>query len=356
MKLFEEDTPEFELEVGLDGDTLEKIYDNLETTDPGNGRHLFDNENIPYLKNKGLIDEEGWPISTWESGDGTINKSKMTLAELYDMDPHFIESDYIKFLVLETYIKSCKNEEGTYTYLMTADDISHKNINEEFISNCFSGTAFDMFFGWQESSFNDVDSSTIELIDDRNKDILESMGLPRDSFELLYKDSYDDNELLNSCAEELKGAITDAYETAASYGAEYECLKDFDNAFRESLPEHCIWDEQNSDYENRPVLIKKEFVENNYEDIWEGFGYNSAQILNNVVDLFIEKFNEEFNRNFQEPYAGWYGFDEESFNEELYYKISDLKDYIVKKEEEDFKKEYPDSLLDFDGETNEYKK
>lgn len=342
-----------DLEIGtsFEGVDLDSLYDDF-------GSELFSDENIPYLKEAGLINEDGYPLRKEESWDGEEELIPLSIQDLYEWDPGFInKSDYIKQLIKKEIYENAGShllDSTTISFNYTDEDLPTgiRDYADRFISACFAGDALDFFdYSYSDYSFNDCEY-VLDDIPDEVLNVLESYGFPRDIYTKLIsgEENEDSDSPLAEYYDDLKDAMIRAYQYGYEVGSANEAVSAFDEAFRESMPDGVVWNEQHSDESKRPIIIYEKFVDNAVEDMWNSGDYlYDGQMYSGLIEFLIkELINENIADNFREPYYGWQEFDKEVFGDYLLDLILELD--IKKKEPEQEEK----SLLDFDGESGEY--
>ena len=330
--------------VGYAGWTLQEVYDEI-------GESLFDEDNIPLLKEAGLIDENGYPINEYESWDGRTYTKSMDIYDIYEMDYHFIDSQYVQDLMMKELFKYFKVEEDgnqfVYKYKDTdLPDIS--NFGKNFVIGAFCGDLIE-YFDFDVYDFKDC-NYYIDDIDNTVLDLLESYGLPRDIYKKLMNNQEDEDSPLSAYYEDLKFALQLAVTNGYEVGSANQAASDFDDAWRESIPNGCEWLEQESTEEMRPILVKKEWIENNLEEIWDMQSNGYSDIVDAALELLSSSINNSLEHNYSEPYYGWDEFDEEAFNDRLLEEIMEID--IPAQQEHKEKESGQMNLFDFDDEEN----
>ncbi len=146
-KLLKED---LELELpSYEGQDIHDLYEDQ-------GIDLFSEENLPFLKQAGLLDEAGYPVETYEGWNGEIKKRPMSMYDIFSMDEGFIESPYIRQLAIdEVFAEATTNDLGEITVKYTDSDLPQiRDISKDFLEGCFSGDVWDYFIGYGDYSFS----------------------------------------------------------------------------------------------------------------------------------------------------------------------------------------------------------
>lgn len=227
--------------------------------------------------------------------------------ESIDLEAFMINSPKLK----EFYTPICKKviEEmdggipEKYSFTITserfADAMSTRDISSDLLEACLTGDIWDYFEGYEEYATDENGSYALEqYLNEDSKEYLESHNM-----------SIEDDIVISSSAH--------AYADAAKSGDINDCLKDFNKAFQNAM----------------------NHVEEKYNNLTWTKEYGDLDIeINNVnTDIFklIQQGNDEDdiyddvlytiqdNWEFDEPYAGWQGFDSEVYNERLIDYLSD---------------------------------
>lgn len=285
------------------------VYDEL-------GEETFNDENIEELKRSGIIGESGYPIGE--------NNEELTLNDISNLNYKFLKTNYFKELALKEYIAEAG--ENPITIKIDSSDLTGtRDFSDSFIEGCFAGDPWEAFYGY-DYSFDDIyDLDVEDNIPKEVKGLLVKVGFPEDIIEQLIARKQDDDSPLEKYYDDIRDAVARAYSGASEDGTITSCLYDFNYAFKESIPEGCEWLEKESDDEFRPISISLDCVKNNLDEILDnGFEYYSTNIKDCVEEWVRSEISSNFAVNFREPYAGWYGFDVDSFKDRLFDNISDI--------------------------------
>lgn len=306
MKKFrlKEDLDDSDFDITVEPQDLYELHNEM-------GTDLFSNANIQSLKTSGnIVDGK---IFTFDPEDYEL--LEMTLDDLYQLDYRFINNQFIKDLVISKFEQEYPNG---LEYGLTARDVGSVNhLSDDFIESCFMGDVWEYFCDY-DISFNDVN---IYLIDADNLKEIEQMGFPKDILELLQQGEEDEEHPLAYYYDDLEDAVAFAAERGESDGAANECISDFDRAVESFSPDGCEFIYRDYDRGELNFKLTKEFVEDHIEYIWDRLEY--VDLTESVIGEFRDTFKEEF--DFREPYSGWFGFEEESFNYDLADRLDELK-------------------------------
>jgi len=333
LKLHEDITPVSAIDKNA---TIEDIYDEL-------GEDLFDDANIAYLKDSGLLDADGYPVSTYEGWDGSIRHGRYDCEDIYDQFDGAIDKPYIQELFMKEIRKGLDSDEGGMYFNYDEEDLPNFNdLSEKFIKGCFNSEVWEFFWDNYDISFNDC-GQYIDDIPEEVLDMLEKIGFPRDIFNQLYHGEADDNSKLAKYYDDLELALRRAVEDGYASGAAAECQRDFDTAWDDSIPAECVWEEGVTP-PSRKIRISDNYLREHLTEIWEYFDrYATA---GECARFFtIEAINNELTNNFREPYYGWSDFDDDAFKDSIEEGINEI-DFDEPQSEED--------LLKFNGESGEY--
>lgn len=306
------------MSVSYNGMTIEELHE-------VQGIDVFSKENIPALKAAGLIDDEGYPVDKYVTGNGEQKERRMSLSDLWELDSDFINTDYVMELAIkEIYDKANTPRGEKFRINYEARDLpSSRHWSDNFLKDCFSEDIFDYFYGYSDYSFKDC-SYAIEDIPDEVLDLLESYGFPRDIYNQLMSENEDEDSPLAGLYNSLKQALVVAYDQANTDGSVNEALSAFNNAFEQSIPDGAYWIKEETTDEVRPIDISYDFVYNYLEDIWDQLGDYSDDLYSCLNEFLIQIIGDTLVDIFREPQYGWYGFDKESFKERLLDEIVDL--------------------------------
>lgn len=335
IKLHEDITPTSSIDNRT---TIEELYDEL-------GTELFDDANIPVLKEYGLLNSEGYPVSTYEDYNGEIQHGIYTCEDIYTNFDGAIDQPYIQELFLDEIHRNL-SDDGLCIVYEEEDLPSFREMGEKFIAGCFNGDVYEFFWDNYDIGFNDC-SYYIDNIPEAALDILEEKGFPRDIYNQMYKGEADEDSPLAKYYNDLEFAMSRAVENAYAIGSSNECQRDFDNAWKESIPEGCTWEYDKGDEVSRVIHFTDEFLREHITGIWENF--DSYATAGECVRVYIIRtINDNLNDNFREPYYGWSEFDDDAFAESIVDEIEQI-DFEVP---EDSQPE--EDLLKFNGESGEY--
>ena len=164
---------------------------------------------------------------------------------------------------------------------------------------------FDWFYdSYYHVSLDDLSYYLPESINESNKKILENEGIDCSNRFSSFIENLDGKD-------DIKDAILRAGDTAEAAGAANECYEDVVSVFTTN---GLI-----TDFENNLIALS---AENMYNIFCNGEGdvdtydcYSFKDIMKAAIASLIIV---------REPYSGWYGFDKETFNEELSIWLSDL--------------------------------
>lgn len=198
-----------------------------------------------------------------------------------------------------------------------------RDMSKDFIDDLLCCDIFDSFYCDGDSSY-----SYTHMIDYTVRSQLEDYGFPKDVYDKM-AESPQSEEFSDDRHEALKEAYVGATSDAMTKGAEDACMSDFYRAIDAAVPRGVDADHN---YDSGELRLKatREFVEGNVERVWEGMSdscydgndIEDADILSEGINrAVIDLFNEEF--DFREPYYGWDGFDERTFNESLSMRLDD---------------------------------
>lgn len=302
---------------------------------------------LPQLKSNGTIDRQtNLPITI----DNDSNTSRLvSLSELHDLDWQLISLPYTKETMLKLF--NSKYPEGMSVELDIDDfeEFESPEVSSRFIRACFNEEDLWEFFDTNDYSFSDC-SWNLDDIDEDNLNLIESMGFPRDICTQLDEGTQDEDSPLSKYYDDLKNCVSWAYGDAQIDGAISNCIDDFNNAIKDVPIRGCSFIRRSGNGEPSKdkvsYLINQEFIDEYYQDIWDELGYYSDNFFYCIEKVFRDRFGEEF--DFREPYNGWYGFNVESFNDSLNWRLEELKSQIEKD------KTPEENLLNFNGETGEY--
>ena len=151
-------------------DTIEDLYVEL-------GNDLFDDANISRLKEVGLIDEDGYPVSTYEGFNGEIVHGRYTCEDIYENfnGDSAIDSPYIQNLFKKEIFEGFP--EGLQFEYDDSDLPSIRDFSERFIKECFSGYVYESF--WDNFDFSLGDCSYyVDDVPESVINMLEEKGFP----------------------------------------------------------------------------------------------------------------------------------------------------------------------------------
>ncbi len=312
IKLLNEDEDDiFEVARGVD---IDDMYNEL-------GEDLFDEDNVKVLKDNNAIDKEtGFPV-TYRDGEFVT----LDLEDLSVLDYRFIKSDYIKELVVKQFVKETNNE------MEVQFDSDHpmrthsRDMSEKFIEACLEEDLYEFFM--DSGDYIDFNNACDDIgdISSSNLDLVEEIGFPRNIFEILRDEEEDEEFFLSDWYDDLRDALTYAVSTAHTMGAESACLDDFNATCKYATPEGCEYRGRlaSADYKAVGYTIKEEFVRQHVEEIWDNIcDYSGNDIEDAVLRTFTDVYTEAF--DFNEPYAGWYGYDENTMNDALADRLSEI--------------------------------
>ena len=333
LKLHEDITPVSAIDKNA---TLEDIYDEL-------GDDLFDDANIQYLKDSGLIDKDGYPVSTYVAYDDSIRHGRYDCEDIYANFEGAIDKPYIQELFMkEIHIDMDSDAGGVYFNYQLEDLPRFDNLSENFIQGCFEENVWEFFWDNFDISFNDC-SFVLDDIPEDILDELERVGFPRDIFTQLYNGEADEDSKLAKFYDDLEMALRRAVEDAYASGSADECQRDFNEAWNDSIPGGCIW-EEGFNPPDRKIKVSENYIREHLAEIWDYYDrYASA---GECVRFFvIETINDELKSSFREPYYGWNEYDESAFESSLHDSIAEI-DFEEPQPEED--------LLKFNGDKGDY--
>jgi hypothetical protein len=311
-------------EDGSDSDTLD-LDVGASPVDVGEicvaigGEEVFSDEGEESLKASGNLRDGA--LHTYDD-DG---EHKMSLYELAGMIPYESFSwTFPKALLLSAFDRAYP--EGMKDVRMRSDDFEPgRDMSRDFIEHLLSCDLDDQFY----YDSGDSDYYHVGDIDDSVKARLEEYGFPKDIYERI-KAGPSAEEFSDDRHQALKDAYQFASEDAMRRGAEDACVADFDKAVDDATPRGV---EMRRDYDNGELIfdVTREFVGDYADKIWDIIAndvyYNDDAapdgdtLADAVPKSLIDMFNNYF--EFREPYYGWEGFDEETFNDSLSWRIDD---------------------------------
>lgn len=254
--------------------------------------------------------------------DDVGGEREMSIYELASMIPYDSFSwTFPKKLLLKAFDDAYP--EGMNDIRMCSDDFEpDRDMSRGFIEQLLSGDLMDQFY----YDGGDSEYSHVDDIDDSVKSQLEEYGFPKDIYERI-KANPDAEEFSDERHRALKGAYQCASEDALTRGAEDACMADFDSAIVSATPRGV---DMIRKYDSCELAfdITREFVDAYADKIWETIAndaysdedYTDEDTLADAVPQALrDMFNSYF--DFREPYYGWEGFDEETFNDSLRWRI-----------------------------------
>lgn len=336
----------------IEAEVEDADYIDIESLIEDEGIEAFSPENIEKLKSLGQIDKNGNLLDIFIEPDIEEVETKVwDLEKLHNLDYKLIEADYVKQLLINEVKRGLSNSEGLMRIDFKSDDLYIKDYSElrqDFVEKCFEGDVLGEFVYDYETDISYIDE---DLLRSEKIDRLFSVnGLPEDSLILVKNGEVDEDEnpRLAKYADELENAMRLACTDAEEAGAEEACLEDFNEAFNESVPDGCSWNQRLSDNEERCIDIDERFIIDNIKELWDAFDdYYSSDAADNAESMIKELINIGIGKNFSEPYSGWYGFSDDTFVDCL---MDNL--YEINFDEEEPQEE--ENLLNFNGNTGEY--
>ena len=301
------DDDNFEVAL-LPTDDIVELYDIFRQQ----GRFLFDNDNISQLREAGLLDA-GTGLPIWEREDG--DRTPMGFQELAtEFDFDIYDSDYLA----ELFKRALHDEiaDGSQRVTIYVDHLAqvHRNeISADFLTHCLAND----LWGWfreDDLSFEE-NKCFAELIDDTNRKRLAELGVP-------------DIAKLDDDGADWKEPIIDAYQRACTQGrasgAENECLADLSIALEDAMPPGCEYVGYEENMDEICIGVSNKFIDDSLDDIWNAMRWGYADYLFDAIGQCVEDYVVQ-NFDFREPPYGWSGFDEEQFNYELEWRLSEIE-------------------------------
>lgn len=243
-----------------------------------------------------------------------LNKLVETLGEIFGeyqeegiFDEAFRDDFEIALPPKDKYFITISKEDIADKYCRYPND--GRDMGEDFFKACFEGNLWDYWYEGDADAA--IDSS---LLDEYSESTLKKLGFPENIYELIEKDKVP--EEFEDDVYELEDCFRFASQRASTDGAISEVLDDFQKSMENALDDvfkDTVWtidsDGVAIDSINFSNLIeyREELADNmhNYSDTFTYFfPYTMAEVI-------------AANLHFNEPYYGWYGFDEDVFNDEL---------------------------------------
>ena len=175
-------------------------------------------------------------------------------------------------------------------------------IDSTFLQACFNNEAFEYFL--DVGSYTTIDGVKNAVMYYTNKENSKTL------IDITGHDP-DDGDFLDNIMEEFP-EVYDALSIATSegeeVGAEVECMNDFEKELRSSMGG--LISQYQLDYEKMTVVVNMEYLKDNIFDLLseDGDDEDFSHALGNYM-------YQDF--NFSEPRYGWYGFNEDAYNDRL---------------------------------------
>lgn len=282
--------------------------------------YVFSDEGEDMLRASGNLAADG-SLHTYDDQ----GERKMSLYEISGMIPYASFSwTFPKALLTDAF--AAEYPEGMGDVRMGSDDFEpDRDISRDFIEHLLSGDMEDQFY----YDGGDSEYYHLEDVDDSVKSQLEEHGFQKDIYERIKADP-DADEFSDERHQALKDAYQCAAEDALRRGAEDACVADFDRAVDFAVPRGVT---AARDYDRGELVfnVTREFVYAYADKIWDIIAndvyysdedYPDGDTLADAIPkALIDMFNSYF--DFREPYYGWEGFDKETFNDSISWRIDD---------------------------------
>ena len=209
------------------------------------------------------------------------------LAEIKDYITSHMDGDTIKL--------DMRNFSDIYDELRDNRD----SISSDGIADILNNDAFDWFMD-MSLSWDDVSSNYVDAISEENWKMIGQLGATKE--EVLDDDvDVNDNDV---DIDAIRDFIVQAADEAIMFGSEGEMYKDFNNSLPAGIER---------EYGDKFIItnIDALVTMDNFIDLLENSDDTSVE---NYLPFVIAK---SLSHNFYEPQYGWYGFDEEAFNDRL---------------------------------------
>lgn len=307
-----------QLSKNIDEDTdLVMIYDKL-------GDSLFDETKFGFILQNYIdylfISENNFTQSGYTLYE-VIEKYNEDDTPFYNVakstGTKFEKSSYKTYLVnkMMNQYKDVKNMLNI-DYSTIADVVSNRDMSKEFIEYCFEDNIWEY---WDSADFyveNWEDS--LDYINESNKEKLRKLGV----------EPTEESIIESPISEDIIIAIRSAAEDAERNGAIDAAMSDFERAWLDSLPDGVVaYLPHKHESDNSDVLIGlrsagDSYINSNYMNILyvadDSDGFIDA-LRESIVSYIAENFK------FDEPYYGWQGFSEDTFNDTLDYRLDEIE-------------------------------
>ena len=248
--------------------------------------------------------------------------------------------DKIRAMAMKS-LEGFKIEGDIATSVIAKDDIAEavskqdkrEGLPESFVRSILTGDyfdAFEFFDSYSSVSYREVEAALTQEELDRIKRLFES----RNGDDEDYKELNDSEKLeyILKNDNDIDSAIASAWQDASMNGAGEEAERDIiggivENIEGEPFTKIDIWN-GGEDYSLFEFSVDK-YVDN-YFDMVEyierekGYDYSDLYGTNAFIEDYILTSIENGNTIY-EPRYGWYGFDEDTFHDELSYRLEELE-------------------------------
>lgn len=229
----------------------------------------------------------------------------------------FEKSSYKTYLVnkMMNQYKDVKNM-LSIDYSTIADVVSNRDMSKEFIEHCFENNLWEYWDGadFYVENWEDL----LDYINESNKEKLRKLGVEPTEESIIESPISDDIIIV----------IKSAAEDAERDGAIDDAMSDFEKSWLDSLPDGVVaYLPHKHESDNSDVLISLNSAGGSYIDS----NYMNILYVADDSDGFIDALSEsivryiEENFKFNEPYYGWQGFSEDTFNDSLDYLLDEIE-------------------------------
>ena len=205
---------------------------------------------------------------------------------------------------------SISNETEVDTEVLSDILSAGSEVDSTFLQACFNNEVIEYFLDVGNYTTDDgIENAVMNYLDDNNKETLEKLT------EL----DPDDSDFCHNVREDFPD-VYDALAVATSegeeVGAEVECMEDFERELKNSMGG--LISQYQLDYEKMTVIVNMEYLKDNIFDLLseDGDDNDFSHALGNYM-------YPDF--NFHEPRYGWYGFNEDAFNDRLSDELAGLE-------------------------------
>lgn len=228
----------------------------------------------------------------------------------------FEKSSYKTYLVnkMMNQYKDVKNM-LSIDYSTIADVVSNRDMSKEFIEHCFEDNLWEY---WDSADFYVENwEDLLDDINESNKEKLRKLGV----------EPTEESIIESPISDDIIIAIKWAAEDAERNGAIDAAMSDFERSWLDSLPDGIVaYLPHRHESDNSDVLIGlrsggDSYINSNYMNILyvaDGSDGFIDALSESIVSYIAENFK------FNEPYYGWQGFSEDTFNDTLDYRLDEI--------------------------------